>query len=145
MSENGMRNKLPASLQAEIIRQLDQDNDNLSPDVGRKLYMNRQAILAKYSEQGLVSRLSLMNLLPINWKPVLVFAFSFALLTGLVFQFSRKQQTIDPDVIELLVADEQLEMFEQLEFIEWLTEQEKQQDESRAEAHQAQAANLEFS
>jgi len=113
-------------LEASIIEQLDQHNDSLSPDVAHKLRINRKAVLKHYSGQNFIQR----QLVQFHWKPVIATAFSIALLMGILFQLNSTEEYVEPEIMELLVTEDQLELLEQLEFYEWLNKEEQRQDSS---------------
>lgn len=111
------------TLESSITEQLDQKIVALSPDITRKLSINRQAVLQRAAKPGLM----LILLSHLDWKPVLASAFSIVLLVTVFVQFRQHEESIEADVMELMVAEEQLELFQQLEFYEWLAEEEQQQ------------------
>lgn len=102
---------------AQRIRaRLDADYETLEPDIARRLQQARRRALAAVKPVS-----------PPFWQPAIGFAVAALLVLAVVIRPGMQPEIPSPVALgdlELIAADDSLQLFEELDFYEWLAESE---------------------
>ena len=112
-----MKGKSEKQFVDDVVKRLRQADETLDADVRRRLRQARETALEPLSDSDTRSRRNW-------WLPGLAMASVLALVvTVLVSQTSTVMPGSGPDVLEIVASSDSLELYRDIEFYQWLAEQ----------------------